>query len=519
MTVAPTEPVVPAARPAASRRPPGRRAVWSSCVLVPAVVLAPLSTHPFWADHRLSIYGYGGVYLNRPWRLPVDALGAVPYFLSVGNFRPLGRIYEWSLDVLVFALVDLVGLPANVGLRLVGLAAAVLLCLAAVRLTAAVTARGSGPPSVAVALTPYAVGAGFVAAGRTSTTVLFSGLYLTTSALVLAVAAWACRFVGAPTLRRRWQVLAVLAGAGVAGFNELACLAVPLATVAVLLRGRLRSAGLRDPGLRFAALLWAGFLPVFLPVRAVIRANCAGGGCYEGSDMALTDAAATLPSRLVSGLPPLMWQWAVQSRPWPVAVAVLALIVLLVPAWRLARTIPGLPVLDRREALTLAGVAAAVVVLAAAVGSLNVWVQQDAAAGRYGMGWRDSGLTAAGSGVLVVAVVATRRRWAAVLGMPVLLVTAALSTAANAAHHDGAAAERLPYLHNRIAQEMADFDPTAAGDARRCALRAAYLSTTSAANEPRIDQILDVAADRVAGRRFCGAAPVRRGPVPLYRPS
>ena len=517
MTATRTEPVVPA-RSAAPRRSPGWRAVWSACVLVPAVVLAPLSTHPFWADHRLSIYGYGAVYLNRPWRLPVDALGAVPYFLSVGNFRPLGRIYEWSLDVLVFALVDLFGLPANIGLRLVGLAAAVLLCGAAVLLVRAVTARGSGPPSVAVALTPFAVGAGFVAAGRMSTTILFSGLYLATSALVLVVAAWACRFVGAATLGMRWRVLAVLAGAGVAGFNELACLALPLATVAVLLRGRLLSAGRRDAGVRFVGYLWVGFLPVFLPVRAIIRANCAGGGCYEGSDVALADAAATLPNRLVSWLPPLMWQWAVESRPWPIAVAVLASAVLLLAARRVARELPGLPVLDRGQALALAGVAAAVVVPAAAIASLNVWVQQDAAAGRLGVGWRDSGLTTAGGAMLVVALVAVRRRVAAMVGLPVLVVTAAVSTAANAAHHDGEAAERLPYLHNRIAQEMAGFDPTAAGDARRCALRAAYLSTTSAATEARIDQILDVAADRVAGRRFRGPAPGRSGPVALYRP-
>ena len=481
------------------------------------VVLAPLTTHPFWADHRLSIYGYGGVYLDRPWRLPVDALGAVPYFLSVGNFRPLGRIYEWSLDVVVLGLVDLVGLPANIGLRLVGLAAAVLLTAAVVLLTRCVTSRGPGP-SMAVALAPFAVGAGFVAAGRMSTTILFSGLYLFTSALVLAVAAWACVHVGAPRLGARGAVLGVLAGAGIAGFNELACLAVPLATVAVLLRARLViGVSWRDAGFRFVGALWAGFLPVFLPVRAIIRANCAAGGCYEGSDVAVADAAATLPNRLVSGLAPLMWRWAVEDRGWPLGVAVAAFVLLLLVALRIVRASASLAVLDRRQVVALAGVAASVIVLAAAMASLNVWVQEYASFGRYGVGWRDSALTAAGGGVLVVALAGCARRRVGMVVLPLLVVAAAVSTAANAAYHDGAAAEALPFLHNRIAQEMADFDRTAAGDARRCQLRASFLSTTSAENEARIDKILDVAAGQVAGRRFCSRAPLRPGPVPLYR--
>ena len=454
------------------------------------VVLAPLTTHPFWADHRLSIYGYGGVYLDRPWRLPVDALGAVPYFLSVGNFRPLGRIYEWSLDVVVLGLVDLVGLPANIGLRLVGLAAAILLTFAVVLLTRCVTSRGPGMPSLAVTMAPFAVGAGFVAAGRMSTTILFSGLYLFTSALVLAVAAWACVHVGASRLGARGAVLGVLAGAGIAGFNELACLAVPLATVAVILRARLViGVSWRDPGFRFVGALWAGFLPVLVPARAIIRANCAAGGCYEGSDVAVADAAATLPNRLVSGLAPLMWRWAVEDRGWPLGVAAVAFVLLLLLALRVRAA--ELPVLDRRQVAALAGVAVSVIVLAAAMASLNVWVQEYASLGRYGVGWRDSALTAAGGGVLVVALAAGGRRRAGMVMLPLLVVTAAVSTAANAAYHDGAAAEVHPFLHNRIAQEIADFDRTAAGDARRCQLRASFLSTTSAGNEARIDKILE----------------------------
>lgn len=506
------------------------RGVWSACVVVPLVVLTPLMTQPPWSDHRLNVYGFGSAYLDRPWRLPVDVLTAVPYFLGVGNFRPLGRIVEWSLDVLVFALVDL-GVPANIGLRLVGLAAAVLLTMTAALLADSVTTRGrlfAGPPSAPVVLLPFAVGAGFVAAGRMSSTIQFTGLYLFSSALVLAVAAWACRAVRAEALGVRRGVLAVLAGAGIAAFNEMACLAIPLATAAVAMRGRLVfgipwRAAVRDPGTRFVALLWAGFLPVILPVRAIVQANCADGACYEGSDVALPGAAATVPNRLISWLPPLMWRWAADgSDGWLTgALPVVALMVLLVPAWWLLRAVPRLGLLDRRQALALAGVAAVALCLSAAVGSLNVWMQRYAVQGDHGLGWRDSALATVGGSTLVLALVAAlpgARRWAGA-ALATLAAVAAISTTANNAYRGSSSAERFPYLHNRIAAELASFDPTADGDARRCTLRAQFLSTTAAANEHRIDQILDAAAHRVAGRRFCSTAPVRTFSVPLYRPA
>ncbi|MCU7726299.1 hypothetical protein ODJ79_21430 [Actinoplanes sp. KI2] len=502
--------------------------MWASCVLVPFVVLAPLTTQAPWADDQLNVYGYGGVYLDRPWRIPVDAFGAVPYFLGVGNFRPLGRTYEWSQNVAVFALSDLFGVPVDIGLRLVALVAAIALTGCAVLLAAYATSRTrpwNGAPAVPVALVPFAIGGGLVAAGRSSTTVLFSGLYFATSALVLAVAAWACATVGRPRLPLWRGLLAVAAGAAIAGFNEMACLAVPLAVVAVVLRGRLVFAVRwrdlpRDAGVRFVLLLSAGFVLVIVPVRVIVAHRCARGGCYDGSAVSLSGAVTALPVRLVSWLPPLMWQWA-GGRDRPAgAISVFAGIVLLAVGWRVLRTLPGLPRLDARQTSALAGTAATVLILAAGIAALNVWMQRAAAAGQYGLGWRDSALTTAGGGMLLVAAVTAlhRARRAVATGLlTVLAGVAVVSAAANAAYHRDSARERLPYLHNRIAQELADFDRTPDGDERRCALRARLLSTKAAANEQRIDLILDAAARQIAGRRFCGLAPDWPGPVPLYR--
>jgi hypothetical protein len=83
-----------------------------------------------------------------------------------------------------------------------------------------------------------------------------------------------------------------------------------------------------------------------------------------------------------------------------------------------------------------------------------------------------------------------------------------VSTAANKTYRDQLAGREPALLANRIAGEMADFDRTAAGDARRCALRAEFraLYADSAFSLKRFDQSLDVAAEQQAARRFCEAA-------------
>jgi hypothetical protein len=476
------------------------------CVLVPLTVLAPLVTLTPSADHRFNVYANGGLYGARPWMLFHNAFSTVPMFLDLGNFRPLGRIVEWSLDVAVFALTALFGLPVNIGLRLVSFVSAILLTIAAVVFAAAVVSRRerlfAAPPPVPVALLPFAVGAGLVAAGWTSTTVLFGALYLATSALVLAVAAWACR-------SRRPGALVVLAGAGIAAFNELALLAVPLATAAVLLRNRVVLGRPLFAQTRFLVLLWAGFLPVILPIRTIIYLRCADGGCYSGSDLALAGAPAALPARMLSWLPPLMWDRAAHGIPHvAAAVPLLALIALAVPAWRVGRGLRRLPALDRRQTYGLASVSIVLLILAASIAALNADVQRF----ELGLGWRDSGLTTVAGSILLLVF---WRRYL-VVALAGLVLAGTFSAAANKDFRDRASHGPWPYLHDRIAQEVADFDPTPAGNARRCALRTTFIQTSAHNNQGvgvnerevrRFDVSLNRATILLAGVRFCDAAP------------
>jgi hypothetical protein len=492
------------------------RRTWQRCVLVPLTVLAPLVALAPTADHRFNLYWHGGLFRDDPFRIVPHTLHSVGGYLTLGNFRPLGRMLEKSLDLLAYTLGDLLGVPVTIPFRLVSFAAAAALTVTAVVLAESVVACGplfGRAPSTVAATVPFAIGSGLVAAGSASPTVLFGGLYLLSAALVLLVAAAACRAV------RRvgwWRGAAlVAAGAALAAFNEIAYLAPPFATAAVAIRHR-AVLGERwrtiasGPAARTLGLLWLGFVPVFATVRLVIRAHCAAGGCYRGSDLAVgPGVVAAVPARMVAWLPPLAWRSATEGahRLWvPGAVTVLALLVLGALAWRAVRDLPRLTPVGRREAYGLAGAAGVLLALAATLGSLNADVQNLVAHHRWGQGWRDSAVTAVAGGIALTAVAlgwsGPRRHAALVM---VLALAATVSTAANKSYRDQLAVREPALLANRVAGEMADFDRTAAGDARRCALRAEFrtLHADSAFSLQRFDQSLDVAARQQANVRFC----------------
>ncbi|HEX2300630.1 MAG TPA: hypothetical protein VHH34_19350 [Pseudonocardiaceae bacterium] len=495
----------PDTTPPARIRPLWRRA-FRRAVLVPLTVLAPIVALAPTADHRFNIYWHGGLFRDDPLRIVPHTIGSLDSYLGMGNFRPLGRMLEKSLDLLAYTVTDVTGLPANVSFRLVSFLGAVVLTVTAVLFAESFVSRGPlfrRPPSALAATVPFAVGAGFIAAGPTSPAVLFGGLYLLSAALVLAVGAAVCRV--RPDTRIRWWLglLLVVAGGALAAFNEIAYLALPFATAVVLLRGR------TAPALRVLGLLWLGFLPVFGVVRAVIYQNCADGGCYIRSDISLTPAVLQAePVRLVAWLPPLMWRFALDGRPWPAGV--LPLLALIVLAWlgrRAIRDLPALSTVERAPAMRLAAAAGALLLLGATLGALNADVQGIVAAGRIGQGWRDTAVTA-GAGALALTALAhagwARRRVLA--GIVVVLALAAVaSTAANQRYASTMAGRAPAELANRIAQEMANFDTGPAGNAYRCELRAEFraLYPTLAFSQSRFDLALDKASRQLAGVPFC----------------
>lgn len=489
-------------------------------VLAPLVVLSPIVALAPTADHRFNIYWHGGLYRNDPLRIVPDTVASLPGYLRAGNFRPLGRMVEKLLDLAAYVLSDVFGIPANLSFRLVELFCAVLLSLTVLLLAESVLARGPvlhRPPSTVAALLPFAVGAGFVAAGRSSPVVLFGGLYFSSAALVLAVAALACRVPLGRPLRRRWIGPLLVAGAALAAYNEIAYFALPLATVAVAARGRWvlgtpwrRLA--RGAPARVLALLWLGFVPVFAAVRFVIARDCAAGACYRGSDVHVSPAVlAALPERMAAWFPPLMWSSAVHGgshRPWLGGVVLLlTVIVLAVLAVHAVRDLPRLSSVDRPAAVALTVTAGTLLVLAAALGALNADVQQIVAAHRWGQGWRDTAATTPAGALLLVAVahLMSPRRWLLAALIAALALGGTVSAAANKRFRDNVMNTAAARLDDRLAQAMADFDPTPAGVARRCELRDEFFTMFKSTpfSLRRFDQAFDTAARERAAQPFC----------------
>jgi hypothetical protein len=86
-----------------------------------------------------------------------------------------------------------------------------------------------------------------------------------------------------------------------------------------------------------------------------------------------------------------------------------------------------------------------------------------------------------------------------------LAVGAAGSATANKRFRDSVAGSAAARLDLRLAEAMTDFDPTPAGAARRCALRAEFFARFADApfSLRRFDQSFDAAAVQRAGVPFC----------------
>lgn len=501
--------------------------------LVPLTVLLPLVTLAPTADHRFNLYWHGGDFRAHPLRQLAEPFRTVPIYLDFGNFRPLGRLVERAVDVAAYLLMEILHLPANIALRVVSLLAAVVLTAAAMLLSESITARGRlfrEPPSPLTVLVPYGVGAALVAAGATSTTVLFGGLYFLSAALVLGVAAACCRAVSADghALRAVPAVAAVLSGAALAAFNEIAYLALPLAAVAVVARGRLvlgldRRSLLRDRATRLVGLLWLGFLPVFVPVRWLIARACDTGDCYRGSDVALgPDLGLAWVHRMAAWLPPVQWQEAARGADGSWAIGLLpalALVTLALLARGTWADLRGWRV-DRRAALAVAVSAGAVLVLGAVMAAANGDTQAAAVAGRWGLGWRDSGLAAAAGVPALLGLVLALAKWrhTPVALLALLVLAGAGSAAANGTYAADSAGRQSSVVNNAIAHEVAVFDRTPAGNTRRCALRAEFrvlypdlpYSRFARAEVPgtatpteRLEVTIDMATRQLYGRPFC----------------
>jgi hypothetical protein len=523
----PIEPVpAPLAPPHDDADGPGWRGRWGRAIALPLLVMLPLVGAVPLSDSRYNAYRFGGAYAQRPWELLTDPITSIPRYLDYGNFRPLGRLLERGLDALAYAVSTALTMPLPTPLRLTHLAAVAVLVVALLVLAETVTSPTplrATRPSAATALLPLTLAATLVAAGRTSSVIVFTDLYALSAALVFGVAAVTARhaLLVDRAIRRWWLLGAVLVGAALAIVNEVAYLAVPLAWVAAVLRGRLtlRRTWRELVGSAATKLLVAGtvgFAVVFLPVRIMLAVRCADGSCYDGSDVSLGwGLLPTLGHRLVSWVPAVGWYAATREAPaqWylpPDPVTWLVLGAIVVVALRLLRDAASLRLLTGRQTLALAGLGATILLLVASLVALSADVQGQVMDGwAIGSGWRDTLMVGAGGSLLLTAgLLAPQlsrrpRTRALVLGLLVLLAIGA--ALANQGQARGLAGRADAALHQDIAVAVTTFRPDAAGDAYRCELFARFVDSIpdQAHNHRRLDAALNATTQARYGQDFC----------------
>jgi hypothetical protein len=523
----PVEPVpAPLAPPASEAGGPGWRRRWGRAIGLPLLVMLPLVGAVPLSDSRYNAYRFGGTYAQRPWELLTDPITSIPRYLDYGNFRPLGRLLERGLDALAYAVSSALTMPLATPLRLTHLAAVAVLVVTVVVLAETVTSPTplrTARPSAATALVPLTLATTLVAAGRTSSVIVFTDLYALSTALVLGLTAATARhaLLVRRTITRSRLFGAVLVGAALAIVNEVAYLAVPLAWTAAVLRGRLtlRRTWSELAGSAATKLLVAGtigFAVVFLPLRIMLAIRCADGSCYDGSDVALGWALLpTFGHRLVSWIPAVGWYAATREAParWflpPDPITWLLLGAIVVVAWRLVRTAPSLRQLTGRQTLALAGLGATVLLLVVALVALSADVQGQVTDGwAIGSGWRDTLMVGAGGSLLLAAGLlappATRRPRTRAVALGLFVLLAVGTALANQGQARGLAGRADAALHQDIAVAVTTFRPDAAGDAHRCELFARFVASIpdQAHNHRRLDEALNATTQARHGQDFC----------------
>ncbi len=519
-------------------------------VAAPTVLLAvPLVSFSFQRDEMRNIYRdtlrFGTV---NPFRMAGHVLEGMGWLVRIGNFRPVGRFADHVQRVSLFEAAEATGLAPYFVLGLVRLAMLGALALVAFGFIAKIATGGGDPDGpgwarlAALSLAPALIAVCLVAGGRDSPIVYFPFLFLGSAIVVLGVPQLVARdrdFAVRRVKVAEWAGLGLL-GAATTMILEVVYIALPLTLVFIAARAMAAGASWRRlvkmaVTRRFAALS-AGFLAVFAPVRWMIEGHCRDGDCYIGSD--LTPRGFTLDvfgGRMATGAPFAGWVHNADvmgsadlrvgfgdlaGNPF---LALMLLAVIGITAARAARAGRGPDGSGGAAARAAAGLglaAVCLVVLPSAMIAMSRLVQRD----RWpiGYGWRDTVLVQIGWAVGAVAIAlivadrlagrskAVRRIGTAALAAAVCLGLAG-TLLANLRLARVDRSDPLAAVTNAIAAAAINFDPSEAGNERRCELIDVY--TTYLPDPRRYNAGENVRADLNSlmterrGRPFCDESP------------
>lgn len=404
------------------RTPGGFRLRPDSAVLscLPSVlVVLPLAGLALYWDERRMVFArplHGGANPVAAARQVIR--GIEPYLFDHGNFRPIGRLWEWLVIAFAYDASEATALPPHVVLGGIRLLMAACVALSAAAIVRALMRSADVQAGSLVSLYPLALAAALITNRGGGALGAFPHMFAGSVALMLVIALMICRDsdLEPRALQIREYLLMASSGVVAAAFYDLMYLTPVLAAVFVASRAVAAAMPFRALLGTAAARRWlvhtVAFIVVFVPTRAVIAVNCASGGCYDGSALSLssTAAGATL-GRLWSGFPPFGWAEASERAQragvdlgfadlWGNSSIVIVVLAIAVVTAALARTaeapVDALRANQRhgRLAVALALLGIATTVGSALVAGLSEGMQNRQPA--VGVSWRETLLTQVG---------------------------------------------------------------------------------------------------------------------------
>ncbi|WP_428122852.1 hypothetical protein [Candidatus Poriferisodalis sp.] len=488
---------------------------------------------------------------SNPFKALDHSFKNIDTFLDRGNFRPIGRAIENLERALVFDFGEATGLPphaVNGAFRIILIA---LLAIVSCNVVSALL-RSAGAVSAkhlpTVVLYPMVLAGVLVAGDHYSP--MTSYMFVLTGSVIVILATGLCvaRDRDMSARRLAWHEVVVMIGLGavLATTYDLLYLAPPFSGAYVAARAAASGSTsklLRLASLRRWLLLSVGFLTAFVPVRIEIFRRCRLSTCYSATDPDLTvDALGRTADRLVTGLPPAGWRYSADlldragARTGHVALARNALLAILLVAVVFIAFTTARHLIRRASAREMAEVdwkrsaaaLGALGVVTALMPSLLAGLSKRTQSVRPAIGeaWRETLLVQVGWSLVAAALLTVTfglvgrsqfARVVVILAAGLLCGSMALTLLANARV---TRADRITPLH-AITSEMATaaihFDPTPAGNVRRCGLVDSFTAirpgTKNWVSGPNVGAELDGLMLDIHNARFCEPTNLRGGAV------
>ena len=526
---------------------------WVHVSAASVLVTSPFLGTAFQGDQKPWMYIVMNETAGNPWAVVSRSVRHIDFFLSAGNFRPLGRMLIDLEHVFYLTTGITTGVPPHIIHGFVRLAMVAILAVTANRFVVSLersamlgisNTSGDTPveaPSFATALFPMVFAMTLVVIG------LHPFVYFPFWSISVVSISLAVPLIVASdnAISRKWSWhnghalrsgafglgIVVVLGAALAMTYDLLYLVPTLCLVLIVTRGVLARIGWRDlicsvASARFVALI-VGFIVVFVPTRLVIASRCTIERCSPTSDV---DFAGLSPgivlNRMLTGLPAAGWYRAkggtiaadlsltgIIDQSFrgltPLAVVLLLMIAFVVYK-RTVRNIGDDKAVQMRLGTALIPVGLAFISLPALMVSLAPKIQNTSLSYSIGAPWRDTLMVQVGWSLVILGVllIIISRGWSSLgsrfncIAIAVyfcLIYTILVTYHANQTYSQRLHSRSTDIVHNFISTAFVNFDTSEHSTKARCEI----LELFETPNHLSIVPYLNELADSLYGHTFC----------------